>query len=324
MPAPALHVDGLTKRYGNGPDATTAVDDLSFTVERGEVFGLLGPNGAGKSTTLDVLVGYQRPTDGHVDVLGLDPTTEPAAVRERTGVLPDGYGVYPERSGRAHVEYVATARGVDLDPTTWLERVDLGDAASRPAGEYSKGMRQRLAFAMALVGDPDLLVLDEPSTGLDPEGVATVRERIEAASDRGTTVVLSSHRLAQVERVCDRLAVVHDGSLLAVDDLASLRNAYGLDADRVRAGVDTRPDGVRERVSAVDGVTAVSVDDDVVRVECTERAKKPALDAIETTGATVVDVDVDRPSLEELFLRIADDDATATGHDVVARTGESR
>ncbi|PHQ47284.1 copper ABC transporter ATP-binding protein, partial [Halorubrum sp. C3] len=157
----AVQTTGLTKRYG---DDVLAVDDLDLTVYAGEIFGFLGPNGAGKSTTIDVIMDYVRPSAGSATVLGRDAQAETRAVHERVGILPDGYGLYERRTGRENLTYAIALKGADDDVDDLLDRVGLDRAAAdRAVGGYSKGMTQRLALAIALVGDPDVLILDEPS-----------------------------------------------------------------------------------------------------------------------------------------------------------------
>ncbi|WP_227375288.1 ATP-binding cassette domain-containing protein [Haladaptatus halobius] len=158
---PAIELDGVTKRFGNV---------VALRVEEGEVFGFLGPNGAGKSTTIDILLDYVRPTTGTARVFGRDAQRETRAVHERVGVLPDAYHAYDHLTARQHVAFVVESRGADDDPDELLHRVGILDAADRRVEGFSKGMRQRFVLGMALVGDPDLLVLDEPTTGLDPNG----------------------------------------------------------------------------------------------------------------------------------------------------------
>ncbi|MFT4881984.1 MAG: ABC-2 type transport system ATP-binding protein, partial [Salinirussus sp.] len=168
----AIRTERLTKRFGG----LTAVDDLDLTVQEGEVFGFLGPNGAGKSTTINVLLDFVRPTAGTATVLGRDAQAESTAVRERLGVLPEGFALYDRLSGRAHIDLAVDLKDADDDPDAVLERVGLTPAAGgRTAAGYSQGMRQRLALGMALVGNPDLLVLDEPTNGLDPNGAREMR-----------------------------------------------------------------------------------------------------------------------------------------------------
>jgi len=228
----AIEVRSLTKRYGS----LHAVRDLDLTVERGEVFGFLGPNGAGKSTTIDILLDFVRRSSGSVSVLGHDPERDPQAVRERIGVLPEAGGFYGRDTARDHLRFAVAMKRTDDDPDALLDRVGLADAADRPVGGFSKGMRQRLGLAIALVGAPELLVLDEPLGGLDPSGARHLRDIVRTERDRGAAVFFSSHIMDQVETVCDRVGIMHDGALVAVDTVPALRQAVAdgaTDAGRV-------------------------------------------------------------------------------------------
>jgi ABC-2 type transport system ATP-binding protein len=300
----AIELDGVTKRF----DDVTAVSDLSLTVEEGEVFGFLGPNGAGKSTTINLLLDFVRPTSGTVTVLGHDAREESVAVRERTGVLPEGFDVYDRLTGRAHVEFAVDSKESDADPDAVLERVGLADAADRKAGGYSKGMRQRLALAMALVGDPDLLILDEPSSGLDPAGAKEMREIVLSEADRGTTVFFSSHILEQVEAVCDRVGILRAGELVAVDSIDGLRAASDADATlRISVGAAVDDDLLAE-LRGLDGVDSVERDGDVLRVGCDSDAKTTVVTTLEDDGVPVEDFSTQETSLEDLFLSYTEDD----------------
>ncbi|WP_227352847.1 ABC transporter ATP-binding protein [Haladaptatus salinisoli] len=292
----AIELDDVTKRFSD----VVALRDLSLRVEEGEVFGFLGPNGAGKSTTIDILLDYVRPTSGTARVFGRDAQRESRAVHERLGVLPDAYHAYDHLTARQHVAFVVESRGADDDPDELLHRVGILDAADRRVEGFSKGMRQRLVLGMALVGDPDLLVLDEPTTGLDPNGALAMREIIREERERGTTVFFSSHILEQVEAVCDRVGILRDGELVAVDFIDGLRETAGA-GSTLTVRVDRVPSDALDRVRSVEGVAYVSADGSTVTVACADRAKKAALDAIERAGATVEDFDVDEASLEDLF-----------------------
>ncbi len=291
----AISLDGVTKRFGR----VVALRDLSLSIEEGEVFGFLGPNGAGKSTTIDLLLDYGRPTEGSVRVFGHDAQRETRAVHERIGVLPDAYHTYDHLTARQHVAFAIGARGADDRPLALLDRVGIAYDADRHVEGFSKGMRQRLVLAMALVGDPDLLVLDEPSTGLDPNGARTMREIIRTERDRGVTVFFSSHILEQVEAVCDRVGILSGGELVAVDSIEGLRETVGASAtlsvrvDRVPAELD--------RVRDLEGVFAVSARDGTVTISCADGAKKAALDALEVLGGSIEDFETADTSLEELF-----------------------
>ncbi|ADD06126.1 ABC-type transport system ATP-binding protein [Natrialba magadii ATCC 43099] len=298
----AIELTGLTKRFGD----VVAVDGLDLTVEEGEIFGFLGPNGAGKSTTIDILLDFIRPTDGTATVLGHDAQSAGQTVRSRTGVLPDGYHVYDRLTGRQHVEFAVKMKGVDDDPAALLERVRIADAADRKAGGYSKGMRQRLVLAMALVGDPDLLILDEPSTGLDPNGAREMREIIREENDRGTTVFFSSHVMEQVEAVCDRVAIINRGRLVAVDTIDGLRDSTET-GETLTVYVAELDEGVLERVRELEGVGDASIDDGRLRVTVDGDSKFAVLHAIDQE-AGVQDFSVTESSLEDLFVRYTSED----------------
>jgi ABC-2 type transport system ATP-binding protein len=302
----AIELDGVTKRYGD----VTAVRDLSLLVPEGAVFGFLGPNGAGKSTTINVLLDFVRPSEGSVSVLGHDAQTDSLAVRRRTGVLPEGFDVYDRLTGREHVEFAVDSKEADDDPDDVLERVGLADAADRPAGGYSKGMAQRLALGMALVGDPDLLILDEPSSGLDPAGAKEMRTIVREEADRGATVFFSSHVLGQVESVCDRVGIMRGGELVAEDSIEGLRDAVGEGAT-LRITADGVDDDDLDAVRALPGVSSASVADGTVSVACDDDAKTTVIATLEERGVTVDDFETAGSSLEDLFLAYTEDDAAA-------------
>jgi ABC-2 type transport system ATP-binding protein len=299
---PAIQIHDLTKRYG---DNVLAVDGLDLAVEAGEIFGFLGPNGAGKSTTINMLLDYVRPSSGSATVLGMDAQADSEALRQRVGVLPEGYGLYDRLSGRRHLEFAVDWKDTHDDPDALLARVGLDSAdAGRSVGDYSKGMRQRLAMAMALVGDPDLLILDEPSSGLDPHGIRQMRELVTDAAAHGTTVFFSSHILGQVEAVSDRVGILHDGELVAVDTVEGLRRTVGAGSElRLRIGspldVDlTRIDGVEH----VERGERVEESGGIVRVTCSEsRAKADVVTRLHRAGVEVVDIDAETASLEDVF-----------------------
>ncbi|QIO21079.1 ABC transporter ATP-binding protein [Haloarcula sp. JP-L23] len=294
----AIELDGVRKEFGD----VVALNGVDLTVEEGEVFGFLGPNGAGKSTTINILLDFVRPTAGSATVLGHDVNEESKAIRERIGVLPEGYDVYERLTGREHVEFVIESKNADDDPMALLERVGVADAADRRAGGYSKGMKQRLVLAMALVDEPDLLILDEPTTGLDPNGARKMRDLVREESERGATVFFSSHILGQVESVCDTVGILQDGELIAKDSVEGLRAAAQGDMKLVVTVGDTDGlDAAVEDVRALPEVSGVTMDTDRITVNCDGDAKMTVLNTFEESGVAVEDFETQEASLEDLF-----------------------
>lgn len=295
----AIEFDGVTKVFGD----VTAVSDLSLRIETGEVFGFLGPNGAGKSTTINMLLDFVRPTTGTVTALGVDAHTDSVAVRRRTGVLPEGFDVYNRLSGRAHIEFAIDSKEIDADPTAILDRVGLTDAAERPAGGYSKGMQQRLALGMALSGKPDLLILDEPASGLDPAGTKAMRDIVREEAASGTTVFFSSHVLEQVEAVCDRVGIMQAGELIAVDSIDGLREAADVETIvSLTLGTDDVDTAVN-MISDIEGVeTVMQSGSRSIQVSCESTVKTTVVTTLETAGVDVTDFETESASLEDLFL----------------------
>ncbi len=226
----AAHFHGVTMRFGE----FVALDGLELEIRPGEVFGLLGPNGAGKTTALRILTGLQRPTSGNVSICGFDVASDPLEARRNLAFVPDGAPLYPNLSARQHLYLVARLRGVaeaDLQKRAdhLLESLELGGRGDDPIGKFSRGMRQKVALACALIARPKLLVLDEPLTGLDAPTASIFKEVLRAIADDGGTVLYTSHVLDVVERVCDRMAVLSKGKLAALGTMDDLRARAGSD-----------------------------------------------------------------------------------------------
>ncbi len=219
-----IEIKGLTRRYGT----FTAVDSLDLTIRKGEIFGLLGPNGAGKSTTILMMLGLTEPDEGSVRVCGLDPTTDPVGVKRRVGYLPEDVGFYDDLTGMENLTYTARLNGLTTSQAlekanALMARVGLAGEKDKKTGKYSRGMRQRLGFADVLIKDPEVIILDEPTLGIDPAGVKAFLELIVGLSrEQGITVLFSSHHLHQVQQVCDRVGLFVGGKLLATGDIRSL------------------------------------------------------------------------------------------------------
>jgi len=285
---------GLTKRYG---DAIVAVDDLTLQVRRGEVYGFLGPNGAGKTTTLRMLLGLVRPTSGDAAVLAMAPGTPQGLAR--VGAMVEASSFYPYLSGRDNLRVLARYAGVVEDRVeAVLEQVKLSDRADDRCETYSLGMKQRLGVAAALLKDPDLLILDEPTNGLDPAGMAEMRELTRSLGTGGRTVLLSSHLMGEVEQVCDRVGVIRDGSLIAEGTIEELRGRAGL---RVRAHPLTE---AADLIGALPAVEAVSALDGLLDITV-DTAQAPVINrALVEAGIAVYELYTQTASLEDVFLEL--------------------
>ena len=273
MSAPIIEIRNLTKRYGD----LVAVNDLTLDIFRGEIFGLLGPNGAGKSTTILMMLGLTEPDSGTVRVAGIDSTRQPMLVKRKIGYLPDDVGFYEDMTGLENLLFTArlnrkAEREARAKAFELLEIVGLADAMHKKAGTYSRGMRQRLGLADVLIKDPEVIVLDEPTLGIDPQGVKELLELIQSLSrDRRITVLLSSHHLHQVQQICDRVGLFVKGQLLAVGDVESLsRQLFQGEPIRIRMGVSSVDDELKRRLAETDGVLSMEEENGELRFECRE------------------------------------------------------
>lgn len=285
--------DTLTKRYGD----RAAVDAVSLTVQQGEVYGFLGPNGAGKTTTLRMLLGLVRPSGGTAQVLGHPPGSPEALAR--TGALVEGPGFYPYLSGRANLRVLARyARLDDVSVEAALEQVDLAGRADDRFRSYSLGMKQRLGVAAALLGQPDLLILDEPTNGLDPAGMADMRALIRSVADQGQTVLLSSHLLGEVEQICDRVGVISAGRLLVETTVAALRG-------RASVLVHAEPLPTAHRVAVREvGADRVSTVDGALRMSTAAEPTAAVVRALVHAGVAVYQVRTTERTLEDAFFEL--------------------
>ncbi len=289
-----ISTQALTKRYG---DKIVAVDALALRVRRGEVYGFLGPNGAGKTTTLRMLVGLVRPTSGAATVLGAPPGAR--AGLSRIGAMIEAPAFYPYLSGRDNLRALARHAGIENPRVERvLAQVGLSDRASDRTATYSMGMKQRLGVAAALLKDPELLILDEPTNGLDPAGMAEMRDFIRSLADGGRTVLLSSHLMGEIEQVSDRVGVIRDGRLVAEGTVGELRGRAGL---RVRA--EPRTEAAR-LLAALPSVEAVAGENGLLEV-VVDTAEAAAINRmLVQAGVAVSEIYAQTASLEDVFLEL--------------------
>ncbi|MCB0109842.1 MAG: ABC transporter ATP-binding protein [Caldilineaceae bacterium] len=293
---PAIYLEQVSKRYGQA----AAVSDLDLTVPSGEVLGFLGPNGAGKTTTIRLLMGFLRPTAGRVRLLGHD-MHEPAQarqVRQRLGFVPDVAGLDPTATGEQLLDDLAALQGQPpLDRARMVERLELRHAdLRRPISRLSRGTRQKINLVQGLQHRPDLIVLDEPTEALDPLAKRALFDLLQAAKARGATIFFSSHILSEVEELCDRVALIRGGRLVAVEQIATLRAQL---ARRVTLTLTTADAAVGEQLATLPTVTNLAADDKTYRFSIAEMP--PLLTLLPTLP--ISDLLVEPATLEELFLQ---------------------
>jgi len=321
-----IEVQHLTKRYGR----VTAVDDVSFRVERGEILGFLGPNGAGKTTTMRILTGYMPASEGRATVAGYDVFAQPVEAKRRTGYLPETPPLYPDMTVREYLDFVARIK--DVPPgerrtrvETVMKRTHVDDMATRHCGKLSKGYRQRVGLAQALIHNPDVLILDEPTAGLDPKQIIETRGLIRGlAGDH--TIVLSTHILPEVAQTCQRVVIINKGRVVAVDTPDNL-TARLRGAETLYVHVDTKGPHVLAALQKVPGVARVApadqrADSGAYEVE-SERDRDIRRDLareIVTRGWGLLELRPMRMSLEEVFLQVTTEEVDAAAAAAPAQT----
>ncbi|GMR09956.1 MAG: ABC transporter ATP-binding protein [Anaerolineae bacterium] len=303
----------LTKRYGE----FLAVNDLDLKVRRGEVYGLLGPNGSGKTTTILMLLGLTEPTTGSVQVLGYDPMRQPLQVKSRVGYLPDEVGFYDRLTGRENLIYTSKLLGLGRSEFTKridraLEQMGLAEAADNRVGTYSRGMRQRLGVAELLIKRPQVVIMDEPTLGLDPEAAHGFLGTIKELREQGITVLLSSHLLHQVQEVCDRVGLFRHGRMLLEGTVRELAEQVLGGGYRIELQVDG-PDGdLQRQLQRLPGVTALEMDGaDRLVLKTTDDLRPQVAQAVVRSGGRLFSLDLDRPSLDEVYAKYFEEVAHA-------------
>jgi len=312
-----IEVQHLTKRYGR----VTAVNDVSFRVERGEILGFLGPNGAGKTTTMRILTGYMPATEGKAIVAGFDVFDQPVEAKRRTGYLPETPPLYPDMSVAEYLDFVARIKGVPSNERRQrvkdvMARTRVDDMANRLTGRLSKGYKQRVGLAQALIHNPDVLILDEPTAGLDPKQIIETRQLIkQLAGDH--TIILSTHILPEVSQTCQRVVIINQGKVVAVDTPDNLTSRlHG--SSTLYVQVDAAGGDAASALTRVPGVTRVAESDrrdGAVGYEVdSERGRDVRRDlarAVVSSGWGLLELRPMRVSLEEVFLAVTTEDMSA-------------
>jgi ABC-2 type transport system ATP-binding protein len=300
-----IETQGLTKRYGRH----TAVDSLNLTVNKGEVFGLLGPNGSGKTTTILMLLGLTEPTAGHVQVLGLDPVRQPLSVKSRVGYLPDRIGFYENLSAKENLIYTAKLNGLSGEKAYQridevLRQMGLFEVINRPVKTFSHGMRQRLGVAEVLLKQPEIIIMDEPTLGLDPEAARLFINIILDLKKAGITILLSSHLLHQVQEVCDRVGLFSRGRMMLegrVDDLIQqvLGGAY-----RIRVQAENTAQPLEDLLKSLPGVVNVRPENASWYIlEATSDLRAEIASKLISAGGRLMALAIEQPTLDEVYTR---------------------
>ena len=306
-----LEIKNLTKNYG----PYKAIDDLSFSVKKGEVVGFLGPNGAGKTTTMKIITGFMAPSSGEARIAGFDVFESPIEVKRRIGYLPETPPVYGEMSVESYLKFVAQLKGVSKDRLSKLveraiEKTDLGSVRKRLIQNLSKGYRQRVGISQALVSDPEVLILDEPTVGLDPRQVAEVRSLIKELAGQHT-IILSTHILPEVQASCQRIIIINKGKIVAEDTIDRMSQRMS-GSGRVHLRVMKPSDSLTTLFKQTSGVTHVRADVNEYEIDTDGSQETAARLAEKAVSAGLFEMRQETFNLEDVFLKLTTSEETQT------------
>ncbi|MCL5987133.1 MAG: ABC transporter ATP-binding protein [Actinobacteria bacterium] len=302
---PIVVTDELTKIYGN----KVAVENLSMSISEGEIFGLLGPNGAGKSTAILMLLGLTEPTSGRATVCGFDSTREPLKVKRVTGYFPEKVGFYNDMTASENLRYTARLNNISEDDIP--EKIDnvlgivgLSEVGNQIVKQYSRGMKQRLGIADVLVKDPRMVILDEPTAGLDPEGASQILDTIaDMNKKQNMTIIISSHQLNLVQRICHRVAILSDGKKVADGTIEELgRKMLGSGRYRIEIEVANITDELVEKIKNLKGMVSVEVKDNAFHLICEEDSRPQIAKTVVDSNCLLVQMKIQDYALEEIYL----------------------
>lgn len=294
-----IEVNSLTKFY-NG---FKAIDNLSFKVKQGEIFGFLGPNGAGKTTTIEAMLGLIHMNNGDIKINGLDITKHEKEIKKNIGYHPEHVAFYDNLTALQNLYFYSELKNAPKgDCMKLLEEFGLKESAHKRVKTFSKGMLQKLGVIRAIIGTPSLLILDEPTVGLDPQGVLLVREKIRELNKRGGTVFISSHILSEIQEICGRVGIINKGVLIAQDTVTALSKKLKI-RPKINVELEKISDTTVEAVKQVEGVDEVETTGNNIEIICTPRARAKVILAIEKAGGTITNLQTKEPSLEEVFMK---------------------
>ena len=300
-----INTSDLTKTY-NG---FTAVDKLNLHVGEGEIFGFLGPNGAGKTTTILMLLGLTEPTSGKAQICGFDPTREPLKVKRITGYLPEKVGFYEDLTARENLDYTAALNGLSKKVASrkisdLLEMVGLSEMAERKVGTFSHGMKQRLGIADVMIKDPKVAFFDEPTAGIDPEGIEQVLTLINKMAKQKVTIILSSHQLQQVQKICTRVGIMSQGHLVAEGSVDQLgRDAIGGGKFRVEVQVSKPTSKLVKAINSIKGVNNVETSGDMLLITCDKDLRPQIARSIVDSDCLLVQMKIEQYVLDDVYMK---------------------
>ncbi len=312
-----IETEGLTKKY----DELVAVDNLNLQIKSGEIYGLLGPNGAGKTTVILMMLGLSEPTCGRVTLGGYNATTEPIKVKRITGYLPDNIGFYEDLTGRENLKFIGELNNLSnkylkerIDTT--LERVGLSDMADKAVRTYSRGMRQRLGIADLLIKDPEIVILDEPTLALDPEGVEYILHLIQdLAKNDGRTVLISSHLLHQVQRMCNRVGIFVKGKLLASGPIDTLSDqVFGGDSYTLELKSESQGQGLEDLINSIPGILNCTTRGDKFIVTSSRDIRKELTGKMYENGFHLLHLRLLNRELDEIYKKYFETGGEINGH----------
>ena len=299
----AITVTNLTKVYKD----VKAVDNVYFTVKKGEVFGFLGPNGAGKTTTIKAILNLIQTNSGEIKINGIDIKKSGKTAKKYIGYLPEKVAFYDNLTALQNMYFYAEMKHVSkVECEPLIVEMGLKEVINKKVGKFSKGMQQRLGMARALLGSPSILILDEPSGGLDPRGVALIRNKIKEMKEKGSSVFVSSHILAEVQAVCDRVGIISKGVLVAEDSVEKLRDRLNLKPKLVME-LEKISEGIINTIKKLEGVEKVDVIGVMIHVTCNPRVKSKIILAVEGAGGNILNIQTMEPSLEEVFMKFTEE-----------------
>ena len=294
-----IQVTDLTKTYNHVP----AVNNISFRVSKGEIFGFLGPNGAGKTTTIKAMLDLIHADTGAITINGIDVRTHGKEAKKYVGYMPEKVAFYDNLTALQNLRFYAEIKHASKEECIHLiEEFGLADTGKKRVGKFSKGMVQRLGMARAILGNPPILILDEPSGGLDPRGVVLIRDKILEMKKKGTTIFVSSHILSEIQEICDRVGIINKGVLVAQDSVEGLSKKLHL-KPQMSITVDKMSSSIEDAIKKLPGIESIQSKGNTIEIICDGAMKAKVILAITNAGGNIQNLQTKEPSLEEVFMR---------------------